>query len=191
MNALDPIQLQGTYVGDLQLTVAESGTEATLAQITAGQPTLLVLARHRDCPLCEMHLGRLIKARGRIGRIVVVGMEAPEQLQEVANGLPFEFVCLSDEQRRSYTALGARRPRLPLFALSPKVLIPLTRHLAKGRPLVRRGGDLMQMGADIIVDPAGRVAWANLSASPGDRPSVETIIEQMDQVRAQGQRLAA
>lgn len=173
----------GSNLGPMKLKLTGSGKEVLLSQLTAHQPTLVVFARHQDCPFCQIHVSRLIANKDRIGRIVVIGFEGWRRLTEVADGLPFEFVCASDPGREAYELVGARKIRTPLFLARPDAMWVLGKHVLKGNPLVRQGGDLSQLGADVVVDAAGRVTWSHVSSSPADRPSVDEIIEQMQQAR--------
>lgn len=165
-------------LGDIDLSIG--GTSVNVATLCGGQPTLLVLLRHQDCPFCELHLGRLAAAHSKIGRIVAVSFD--ERAGE-DHALPFTVVVARDERRRVYKALETRQMRLPLFALNPRKAWVLAWHLLRGKRLVRSGGSLAQLGADVIVDADGTVIWSHIAKDPSDRPDVDEIIAQMQLAR--------
>lgn len=51
--------------------------------------------------------------------------------------------------------------------------------LRTGRRDVGIGGDTLQLGGDVLVDRAGRVAWVFHGAGPDDRPDVDELVARL------------
>lgn len=83
---------------------------------------------------------------------------------------------LADPERALYRALGARRPS-GLWALRPRVLAAgLRAYRAGERVSVRRGDDVRQLGADVVADAAGAIAFLHRARDAADRtPPAELI----------------
>jgi hypothetical protein len=155
-----------------------SATMLTLAHLTGGQRTLVVLTRHADCLFCEGHLSSLLKRRNELGRIVLVTFDDPAYLADLRGHLPFEIVALSDQQRALYNALGMRRARL-LYFLRPFVAMLSALRLVRGRRLLRWGVDHHQLGGNVVLDHTGAVVWVHRSRTPDDRPTVDQLVPLM------------
>lgn len=91
-----------------------------------------------------------------------------------AHRLPFRF--LSDPERRLYGALASRRGR-PAEVWSRSTLWAYLVALLHGKLPALPRGDLAQMGGDFVLDPAGTVIFAHRSATPADRPAINTLLE--------------
>ena len=78
-------------------------------------------------------------------------------------------VVVADPERVLYTALGARRPK-PTWVLRPRVATSGLRALLAGeRVSVTRGDDALQLGADVVVDQEGQIAFLHLASDATDR----------------------
>jgi len=85
-------------------------------------------------------------------------------------------LVIADPKLTLYHALGARRPA-PLWVLRPRVLATGFRALAAGsRSTWGRGDDKLQLGADVVVDRDGRIAFLHLATSAADRTSPEKLV---------------
>jgi hypothetical protein len=91
------------------------------------------------------------------------------------------FVCLVDERRAAYRAYGFGRASW-LRMLTPRTLAPYIRHafMTRGLPGGDGGQDKRQMGGDVLVDPAGRIALLHPSREPADRPSLDALLAAID-----------
>lgn len=168
----------------MSLILVRPRQAVTLPQLTAGQPTLVVLTRHRDCPMCELHVRRVARSRPQLGRVVVVSFEPPNKLIDLMQSLPFAIVLVSDQRRELYSLVGAEKMQDTRFLLHPKILWANAGRLLRRKPLRRDHADIMQLGADIILDEHGNVAWKRVPTSPDDRPRVSELVKQMDLVRS-------
>lgn len=83
---------------------------------------------------------------------------------------------LADPERRLSRALGARR-RGPLWVLRPRVVAAALRALLAGESFGRtRGDDTLLLGADVVIDRDGRIAFAHLAADPADRTEPAKLV---------------
>ena len=91
---------------------------------------------------------------------------------------------LIDDQRAAYAAYGLERG-----SLRQVWSVGAARRYAQ---IIRRDGvgglarpteDTRQLGGDVVVDAAGRLAWAYRGSGPGDRPPVDRLISAAQQAR--------
>jgi hypothetical protein len=83
---------------------------------------------------------------------------------------------IADPERTLYRALGARRPK-PLWVLRPRVASAGLRALLAGeRVSVTRGDDTLQLGADVVLDRDGQIAFLHLAADAADRTPPDELI---------------
>ena len=87
-----------------------------------------------------------------------------------------DALVIADPERTLYQALGARRPK-PLWVLRPRVAAAGLRAVLAGeRVSVTRGDDTLQLGADVVVDHEGQIAFLHLAADAADRTPPEELI---------------
>ena len=92
---------------------------------------------------------------------------------------------IADPKRTLYKALGARRPK-PLWVLRPRVATAGVRALLAGeRVSVTRGDDTLQLGADVVLDRDGRIAFLHLAADAADRTPPEALIAVLRRLEVQ------
>ena len=113
--------------------------------------------------------------------MLVVSFDAAGRVREYRRRNDVPFTCLVDERRTVYRAYGFGRASW-LSLLTPRTLAPYIRHafMTRGLPSGDPGQDKQQMGGDVVVDPAGRVALAHASNDPADRPTVDAILAAID-----------
>ena len=116
-----------------------------------------------------------IEAAG--ARLVVVTPQSADRAatwrEKVSLG---EALVIADPERTLYKALGARRPK-PLWVLRPRVAMAGMRAIIAGeRPSVTKGDDTQQLGADVVVDKDGQIAFLHLAADAADRTPPEELV---------------
>ena len=120
----------------------------------------------------------------RLGlEIVVVTFEARERAEEYVRETDLRWPLLIDRRRILYSAYGIGRGRWSAI-WGPATWWAYIQLIARGHRLRRPTGDIHQLGGDVLVDPAGRVALHHVGKGPADRPAVAALF---DRVR-QGQR---
>ena len=116
-----------------------------------------------------------IEAAG--ARLVVVTPQSADRAapwrEEVGLGAA---LVIADPERTLYRSLGARRPK-PLWVLRPRVAAAGMRAIIAGeRPSVTKGDDTQQLGADVVVDKDGEIAFLHLAADAADRTPPEELV---------------
>ena len=87
-----------------------------------------------------------------------------------------DALVIADPERTLYKALGARRPK-PLWVLRPRVAAAGMRALLAGERVgVTSGDDTLQLGADVVVDQDGQIAFLHLASDAADRTPPEELI---------------
>ena len=120
----------------------------------------------------------------RLGlEIVVVTFEARERAEAYVGETGLRWPLLIDPRRVLYGAYGMGRGRRSAI-WGPATWWAYLRLIGRGHRLRRPSGDIHQLGGDVLVDPAGRVALHHVGKGPADRPAVAALL---DRVR-QGQR---
>ncbi len=117
-----------------------------------------------------------IEAAG--ARLVAVTPQGAERAKAWRDELGFgAALVIADPGRTLYKALGARRPK-PLWVLRPRVAWAGTRAVLAGeRPSVAKGDDTWQLGADVVVDRDGQIAFLHLASDAADRTPPAELIE--------------
>ena len=122
-----------------------------------------------------MEAAAAIEAEG--ARLVVVTPQSAARAASWRDDVSLgEALVIADPERTLYKALGARRPR-PLWALRPRVAAVGVRAILAGdRPTVTKGDDTLQLGADVVVDRTGQIAFLHLASDAADRTSPEDLV---------------
>ena len=107
--------------------------------------------------------------------VAVVTFATPERAAAYQRTLD-PLTVLVDHDRSAYRAYGLERGSIRQV-WGPKVWAEYARLLARGRRLRTIHEDTRQLGGDVVVDRAGRVAFVHRSADPTDRPSVDVLVE--------------
>jgi peroxiredoxin len=116
-----------------------------------------------------------IEAAG--ARLVVVTPQSATRAAAWSDGLSLGgALVIADPERTLYKALGARRPR-PLWVLRPRVVVAGVRAVVAGERVgVARGDDTLQLGADVVVDADGRIAFLHLASDAADRTPPDDLV---------------
>ena len=114
--------------------------------------------------------------------IVVVTFEARERAEEYVRETGLRWPLLIDPRRVLYGAYGMGRGRRSAI-WGPASWWAYMKLIGRGRRLRRPTGDIHQLGGDVLVDPAGRVALHHVGKGPADRPAVAALFEQVRQGR--------
>ena len=85
---------------------------------------------------------------------------------------------LVDDTRETYRKYGMLTASF-WDLWGPKTWWVYLRLLMKGERLRKSEGDICQRGGDVLVDPYGIVTLHHVGAGPADRPSVESILDQL------------
>jgi len=116
-------------------------------------------------------------------QVLVVTFEAANVAADyvLETGLP--WTLLLDPTRSLYTAYGMGRGRWWKI-WGPATWWAYARLVARGRRPRRPSGDVDQLGGDVLIDPAGKVAVLRVGEGPADRPAIATLLEPVRNSRA-------
>jgi hypothetical protein len=110
------------------------------------------------------------------GRLVLIGQSTPREAASFRRRQGVQLPVLTDEQRISYDAAGAKVGGMgDLF--SPRVVTKgavtgLREKTIQGRTV----GSARQLGGVLVIAPDGRVTWSHMSTDASDNASPEQIV---------------
>lgn len=108
--------------------------------------------------------------------VLVISFESPAALRRFHWFQDLPFLVVSDQSRRLYSSFRLRsRPLLRLF--DRETMKTYARELLRGHLPPWPRADLRQLGGDVVLNQAGDVVFVHRSATPADRPSVETLLQ--------------
>jgi peroxiredoxin len=118
-------------------------------------------------------------------RVVLVAFAPAESLAAYQHrkGLD-DLLVLSDPDRRAYHAFGFDRGTVLRVWLDPRVWRRYAQLIRRGRRPEHAQEDTLQLGGDVLIDAAGRIAWVYRSRGPEDRPSTAQIQQALTRLRA-------
>lgn len=131
--------------------------------------------------MCRSYLRRVVEAVPEIedagARLVIVTPQTAARAAAWRDEFSFGgALVIADPECTLYAALGARRPA-PLWALRPRVMTAGVRALLAGERVgVTRGDDTLQLGADVVVDRDGQIAFIHLASDAADRTPPEELV---------------
>ncbi len=172
-----------TRLPDFSLTSTD-GTTVTPADLR-GRPHVLYLSRHLGCTVCQARVRALLEHReelaARGARLVVVvpaDLERARAWQRLEGA--HDVTVLADPGRRLAGAVRTNRRNLG-WLLHRRTLLDGLRELRHGRlPTYRAGDDPAALGADLVLDAAGRVVMVHRATSAGDRRAPAELLRVLD-----------
>lgn len=116
--------------------------------------------------------------------LVVVHFDQVDRLADYRrfHGLPDEVRVVADPERGLYGAFGVGRGSWARV-WGPRTWLAYARLIGGGGRYRRHRGDSLQLGADVVVGPDGRVAWAFLPDEPDDRPTADQVVAAVEAAR--------
>lgn len=107
--------------------------------------------------------------------IVVVTFEAESMARGYADEMAVPWPLLIDETREVYRAYGMLAGDV-WNVWGPSAWWAYLKEFARGRLPRKPHADVMQLGGDVLIDPAGIVRFHHIGKGPADRPSVRTLV---------------
>lgn len=115
-----------------------------------------------------------------LGTALFVAFDSPERLRHsLLHDLTVPYPVLVDRERSAYHAWGLSRGSLLTVWGDPGVWRRYASEFARGARLRRPGSDILQLGGDFVVDPAGQVAYARPQRRD-DRPPVAELLHALE-----------
>ena len=109
-------------------------------------------------------------------QVAIVTFEYALVARSYVAEMKFSWPVLIDRDRTLYRGYGMDRGRLRDI-WGARTWIAYIKEFARGRLPKYSGGDTLQLGGDVLIDPTGIVRFHHVGSGPGDRPSVATILE--------------
>ncbi len=167
--------LVGENAPDTTVNRALDRADFALSQLWQDGPAVLVFLRHLGCTFCREHTAQLrrdldtFRQHGAQIGFLTVGKPEDTTAYCAERGLVAPFVCLSDPDKRAYSAYGLSRGSAgELF--SPHVVARGFQATLHGHIVGLPKGDPYQMPGVFIVDRTGVVRYAHRSRDAADNP---------------------
>ncbi|HEX7231488.1 MAG TPA: peroxiredoxin-like family protein [Candidatus Binatia bacterium] len=133
---------------------------------------------------CQAHLGEVSDNKSEFDRrgirILAVSFVEPSKLAEYQERHPWPFPVLADPERKAYQTFAL--PRFNVWRVFSPSTVKLYRQLIR-RGMKRDrydGADIFQSGGDFLLNRDGKILYAHRSKDPADRPTVGTLLQQID-----------
>ncbi len=112
-------------------------------------------------------------------KVVVVTFESHQvnlpSITDEGHRFPYHF----DLEKRLYHYYGMEKAGFrDVWGL--RTLKTYFRLLLQGKKLLKSQGDVYQRGGDVLIDPDGKIRFHHISIGPGDRPSLDAVLEVID-----------
>ena len=143
----------------------------------------LQFRRFAGCPICNLHLRSIVQRHDDIAaagiREVVFFHSSADELRKYTAELP--FATIADPEKRYYREFGVESsPRALLHPRTWGAVIRGTALTALGRfqaPALKQDGGHLDLPADLLIDPQGRVLAAKYGKHAYDQWSVDELLE--------------
>ena len=179
----------GSIAPDFHVTTGR-GAELTLASLRGGAVALVFL-RHLGCPICRMELATLQRRHAELtaeGARVVVFVDSPDpSVTEHATKKDVPFELVADPAQVVYRSYGVERGG-PLAMLAPGAVAKSLKATAQGFMHGKFEGSELQLPADFVVGPDGRITFARMGKHVGDNAPFETLLAHVLRSRPHGPR---
>ena len=144
-----------------------------------GKKLALAFLRYLGCPLCLMKLDELIKnfpayAAAGAGLIVLV-QSVPGHVKRYAERKKLPFALLSDAERRLYQLYQVPVGGIKEF-IAPPVLKATIQATLKGHMHGRFEGHELQIPADFVIGPEGKLSFVHYGKDISDFLSHEALL---------------
>ena len=168
----------GAPAPPLELPTAE-GRQRSLEEFR-GRPVLLSFLGAANCLFCRAHVLRLIQARDSISRagadVLLVVYHDPELvMSKMLADVDVPFVVLVDKAKVSYSRWGLRDAS-PWARVMPGFIVGVARIILGGAKDPGKVDDSRQTGGDFVIDPTGRIVFANQMKGYHDRATVYQLL---------------
>lgn len=116
--------------------------------------------------------------------VILIAYDEPSLLgAKILRGVDVPFDLLLDRDKRVYREWGMGRTTLAKSVLSPKLTWRYLKLLAAGERFLGLAPDMLQLGGDFVVDPAGVVTFGYRMRDNGDRAPVPSLLRALADAR--------
>lgn len=108
--------------------------------------------------------------------VLAVSFETSESTRNYVKASSMEFKVLVDDKKILYRHFGMRTASFwDIWGI--RTWKAYFRELFRGRLPQKGEGDIQQRGGNVIIDFSGRIRYHHISNGPGDRPTVEQLLQ--------------
>ncbi len=123
-------------------------------------------------------IDELLTSQGDPIDVVVVTFTKARNLRGYRRRFADPFPVVTDEELELYHAVDYHRCSF-WRAYGWRSIKRYAELLRGGARMTKSGEDTLQLGGNILIAADGAMAWRYAGAGPDDRPSIDTIIEQV------------
>jgi peroxiredoxin len=163
--------------------LSSSGGGVRLSSLWTKGTLLLAFTRHFGCPQCKELLDQLGQYRPALQKagitVAVVTQAGPEETAAYCARYAAELTCLSDKERKAYTAYGLSRGTMLQTIFSLRVLRANARVRAKkgwAPQMPPPGQDALLMSGIFIIAPDGRIRLPYYYDDIADHPPLDLLL---------------
>lgn len=153
---------------------AVSGKELNVPD--SGSLTHLQFRRFVGCPMCNTHIGQMIKRAEEIKsagiREVIFFHSREEEMRPLQEGVPFDLVA--DPEKGYYKEFGVESSLA--FLLNRNAIAAAVRGILRGNLTLKMTGGPLGLPADLLIEPNGRVRAAKYGRHAYDQWSVDELL---------------
>lgn len=106
---------------------------------------------------------------------MVVTFEGGYLARRYIEDAALSWPLLVDDTRETYRNYGMLSASF-WDVWRPKTWWAYLKEIVKGKKIIKSGGDIYQRGGDVLIDPGGTVCLHHVGVGPGDRPTVEALL---------------
>jgi hypothetical protein len=114
-------------------------------------------------------------------KIVVVTFETDVLARSYVEDTSLAWPFLVDDTRGTYRNYGMLSASF-WDVWGPKTWWVYLKEIGKGKKLKKSEGDIYQRGGDVLIGPDGTVHLHQIGVGPGDRPTVEALLNKIDSI---------
>lgn len=109
-------------------------------------------------------------------RVKIVTFDNDKLASWYVNNTGVEWPILLDTNRDLYRGYGLQSGSWWTLG-GPSAIWKYVKLIFAGHGSLKKGKDIRQLGADVLIDPQGIVRMHNVNRTPFDRPSVDSILD--------------
>ena len=153
---------------------AVSGKELNVPN--SGSLTHLQFRRFVGCPICNTHVGQMIKRAEEIKTAgiqeVIFFHSREEEMRPLQEGLPFDLVA--DAEKVYYREFGVEASLA--YFMNPRTIAAAVRGILRGNLTLKMTGGPLGLPAEFLIEPNGRVRAAKYGRHAYDQWSVDELL---------------
>lgn len=142
----------------------------------SGLLTHLQFRRFVGCPICNTHIGEMMKRAEEIKSAgiheVIFFHSREEEMRPLQQGMPFDLVA--DAEKVYYKEFGVESSLA--YILNPKAVVAGVRGMLRGNLSLRMTGGPLGLPADFLIEPNGHVRAAKYGRHAYDQWLVDELL---------------